>query len=65
VASTLIYGLTGYWSLSDELGCHFADPALRIDWPDCEPVLSARDRDAGSLAALREAFCNASAPSDT
>lgn len=56
VASTLLYGLSGYWSMDDELGCHWADPGLEIDWPECDPVLSRRDREAGSLETLREQF---------
>ena len=30
------------YCLDDNFGCHWADPALRIAWPDSTPVLSAR-----------------------
>lgn len=52
VASILVYGLTSYWNPADELGCRFDDPALNLAWPDGDPLLSPRDRDAGSYAAM-------------
>jgi len=44
------YGVDGYFDPGDELGCHWADPRIPIAWPCRNPVLSERDRDAGSLA---------------
>ena len=46
------YGVDAYYDPGDELGCHWADPAAGIAWPCRDPILSARDRDAGSLAEL-------------
>ena len=51
--STLyLYGVDSYYDPDDELGCHWADPALGIAWPCRDPLLSERDREAGSLAEL-------------
>jgi dTDP-4-dehydrorhamnose 3,5-epimerase len=47
-----LYSVSHYWDLADELGCHWADPELRLDWPVREPLLSERDASAGSLREL-------------
>ncbi len=47
-----LYSVSHYWTLADELGCHWADPELRLDWPVREPLLSQRDASAGSLREL-------------
>lgn len=41
--SVHIYAVSHAWDPADELGCHWADPALGIPWPDGEPHVSARD----------------------
>ena len=46
-----LYGVSHYWNLADELGCHSADPKP-LDWPVREPHLSQRDASAGSLREL-------------
>jgi dTDP-4-dehydrorhamnose 3,5-epimerase len=51
-----IYGVDAYYDPEDELGCHWADPRLGIPWPCHDPILSARDRDAGTLAELEVQF---------
>ena len=51
--TTLVYGVSEYWDMDDELSCRWDDPELGIVWPVTAPVLSRRDRDAGSLDALR------------
>lgn len=38
-----IYAVSEYWDTADELGCHWADPALGIQWPVSSPVISERD----------------------
>lgn len=50
--STHVYAVTHYWDLEDELGCHWADPALEIPWPEPPAMLSERDSAAPSLDAL-------------
>ena len=45
-------GLSVYWGEDDEFGCRWDDPALGIQWDAAAPLLSERDSDAGSLAAL-------------
>ncbi len=52
--STHVYAVTHYWDLEDELGCHWADPALELDWPRAPAMLSPRDADAGPLDELLE-----------
>lgn len=49
--STHIYAVSEFWDSQDELGCHWADPALEIDWPNAAPAISARD---AALPSLRE-----------
>jgi dTDP-4-dehydrorhamnose 3,5-epimerase len=49
-----IYAMNAHFHPDDELGCFWADPELRISWPCRDPVVSERDRRAGSLAELRE-----------
>lgn len=52
VPSISIYAVSHYWDTADELGCHWADPRLNIQWPFREPVLSARDANLGPVADL-------------
>ncbi|MGQ0615019.1 MAG: dTDP-4-dehydrorhamnose 3,5-epimerase family protein [Planctomycetaceae bacterium] len=47
-----VYAVSETWNPEDELGCHWADPALAIPWPLRDPLLSPRDRDAPPLSAL-------------
>ncbi len=49
-----IYAVTHYWDPADELGCHWSDPSLGIDWPVNSPIVSERDKALGSLEALLE-----------
>ena len=51
-SSLHVYSVSAYWDLADELGCHWADPALEIAWPCAEAELSPRDASARSFAAL-------------
>lgn len=51
--SVHVYGVSEYWDVRDELGCRFDDPALGLDWPVEQPLLSPRDRGAGSLETMR------------
>lgn len=41
-----------YWR-EDEVGILWSDPAIAIDWPVTQPILSAKDRDAPTLAEVR------------
>ncbi len=51
-ASIHLYGLTRYWNGGDEFGCRWDDPVLNLPWPVEAPILSPRDRDAGTLGAM-------------
>lgn len=42
------------YGADDNLGCHFADPELGLDWPETPQWLSERARGFPSLATLRE-----------
>lgn len=44
------YLVTGHYHGAAESGIAWDDPDVGIDWPVSEPILSARDRDAQSLA---------------
>ena len=51
-----VYAVSHEWDPSDELGCRWNDPALRISWPCTDPLLSERDRNLGPLSELRDAW---------
>ncbi len=57
-STSMVYGLTHYWDMSDELGCKWDDPDLNIDWgiSGGNPVLSERDKDAPSFQHLMNEF---------
>lgn len=52
--ASLLNAVSHEWSKDDELGCRWDDPALDIDWGCDDPILSERDRTAGSLQELRD-----------
>ena len=52
-ATTFAYGVTDYWNPEDELGCRWDDPDLGFVLPVSDPLLSERDRQAGSLQELK------------
>lgn len=57
-ASTHIYGVSRYWDIADELGCHYADSDLQLSWPISDsPKLSQRDSSLGTFADLRREVC--------
>jgi dTDP-4-dehydrorhamnose 3,5-epimerase len=47
-----LYAVSHYWSLDDELGCRWDDPALGIAWPQGVAELSPRDAALPPLAQL-------------
>lgn len=50
--ATHVYAVSHYWSLDDELGCLWSDPALALDW-DIEPLrVSDRDKALPPLSKL-------------
>jgi dTDP-4-dehydrorhamnose 3,5-epimerase len=52
--SVHVYAVTEYWDQDDELGCHYADPELRILWPAERPILSERDKNLPALSEIRD-----------
>lgn len=46
------YALDHYWTMAEEMGCRWNDPELGLSWRATDPLLSPRDRDAPSYAAL-------------
>jgi len=54
VDATVCYLLSAEVDGSDEFGFRFDDPAVGIRWPVAKPILSARDRAAGTFAAAVE-----------
>jgi dTDP-4-dehydrorhamnose 3,5-epimerase len=46
------YKCTDFYHPEDEIGVIWNDPAIGIDWPIREPLLSPKDRDAPTLAEL-------------
>lgn len=59
---TMTYLLSEEVDGSDEFGFRYDDPAVAIQWPLEQPILSERDRGAGTLAAAREAVRRVSGP---
>ncbi len=53
-----IYGVTHYWNPATEIGCHWSDPELKIEWPSMlkNPHTSARDAKLPSLEILNAKF---------
>jgi dTDP-4-dehydrorhamnose 3,5-epimerase len=47
-----IYAVSHYWDVRDELGCHWADPALEIPWPASTAEVSERDAHLPPLAEM-------------
>jgi dTDP-4-dehydrorhamnose 3,5-epimerase len=54
--STHVYAVSHEWDPTDELGCRWDDPDLRIEWPCAAPLVSDRDRTLGSLRDLRRSI---------
>jgi dTDP-4-dehydrorhamnose 3,5-epimerase len=52
VDATFLFGVSHYWALDDELGCHWTDPKLNISFPCDNPMLSPRDATLPPLAEL-------------
>lgn len=51
--SEMLYSVTHYWDpVLDELGCVWNDPALGLNWPERNPILSRRDQEAPPLSRL-------------
>lgn len=42
-AADYVYGISTYWSPTDEIGCIWSDAELNLDWPVRSPILSPRD----------------------
>ena len=55
-ASTIMVGTSQYYDSDDHRGCRWDCPELRLSWPCTVPELSAKDREAGSYAALRAGY---------
>jgi len=49
-----LYAVTHFWDPADELGCHWSDPELKIEWPVAPQHVSRRDREAQSLVELKQ-----------
>jgi dTDP-4-dehydrorhamnose 3,5-epimerase len=58
-AASIIYGVSHYWDLKDELGCKWDDPELNLPWPAQTPNLSQRDLHAGTLHEMCLAYQDA------
>lgn len=51
--SLLVYAVSSYWDIEDELGCHWSDPGLGLPPFPQSPQLSARDSTLPPLRILR------------
>jgi len=59
-SADVLYKTSGFWHRTSERSLRWDDPALAIDWPldalgDLQPLLSAKDAEAPSLAELTAA----------
>lgn len=50
--ATTLYAVSHYFDGSDEVGCRWDAPELGFAWPCDDPLLSERDRTAGSYAEM-------------
>jgi dTDP-4-dehydrorhamnose 3,5-epimerase len=52
--TTMVYAVSAYWDVADEMGCRWDAPDLGIEWPATavDPVLSGRDQQPGSFAEM-------------
>jgi len=50
------YALSHPWSIQDEVGCRWDDPALGLAWPARDPIVSERDRSAGNYHEMVKAW---------
>lgn len=48
VRTTYAYGLSTCWNESEEAGCRYDAPSLKLEWPVTNPLLSARDAAPGT-----------------
>ncbi len=63
---TYVYGLSHGWSPDEEIGCRYDDPALDLDWPLSDPILSERDTaPAHNYQTMRDAWFAAQSPGGT
>lgn len=46
------YKCSAFYDAADEIAVKFDDPAIGVEWPVAEPILSRRDQEARPLAAL-------------
>ncbi|RLA02812.1 MAG: hypothetical protein DRQ47_06280 [Gammaproteobacteria bacterium] len=54
--AVLIYGVSHYWNIDDEMGCRWDDPAFSVAWSPKNPLLSERDQSAGSFEQMAQDF---------
>ncbi len=59
-----VYAVSHYWDVDDEMGCAWDDPELGFNWPVSDPMLSPRDKNAGSFAEMRRSWSDAVAVAD-
>lgn len=48
----VVYKVDAYYNPKSEIGVHWADPDIAIDWPIDAPIISDRDRDLPCLSSL-------------
>jgi dTDP-4-dehydrorhamnose 3,5-epimerase len=54
--SVLLFGLSGYWSAQEEVGCQWDAAELGFVWPHARVVRSERDEMAGSYSAMLQRY---------
>ena len=54
----MIYRVDAYYSRAHDTGIHWNDPALGIEWPVDNPILSAKDRNLPRLADIEAPFAD-------
>ena len=63
-AGILAYGLSSPWDGEQEYSFRWDDPAVETRWPAIDPLLSERDRSAGSFMDMVTAIESAREPAD-
>ncbi|MGI9319639.1 MAG: dTDP-4-dehydrorhamnose 3,5-epimerase, partial [bacterium] len=49
----VVYKCTALYKPKDEIGVRWDDPAIAIEWPIDDPIVSEKDRGAGLLSELK------------
>jgi dTDP-4-dehydrorhamnose 3,5-epimerase len=56
VSSLAVIGVNRYWNPQDDIGCRYDAAELNLDWPECSPILSERDKMASTYEQMKATY---------